>query len=400
VNSKPKKIIILTTNPFPNGLAGTNRILAYCKGFIYHGYLPEVICLRPTEAYDNVFNPLSKGIYNKIKFIYSGGTSIRVNSFWRRRKNDFIANFTAFKLLIKFVKSGNVKFIIFYGNSLAVELCFILIAKLHKIKILKEESENPEIYFRGRYNIFKKWFVVNWLYRYYNCVLVMTNPLKNYFLSKGIPSKRILHIPQTIDLERFKKANCNSIIPFPNDYIAYVGSLNQQKDGVLTLIESFKVVLEKHPKINLIIAGEGTPQEKDELLARIRNFKLEDKVFYSGRMASNEIPAFLGNAKLLASCRPKSIQSDYGFPTKVLEYLASGKPTVTTTTGELVLFLKDRENAYVADSADAKTFGLKIIELLDDYDLAMKVAKKGIELVKQKFDLVVHTNIIIDFCKQ
>jgi len=401
--NKPKKIVILTTLPFPIGLAGTNRILSYCIGFLYHGYLPEVICIRPTEPFAKIFNCQTSGIYESIRYSYPGRTTIRVKSFWGRRKNDLFAKFASLRFLYKTIKKGEISFIIFYGNDVFVELFSILISKFFKIRIYKEESENPEVYFQGRtyfFNLLNKWFVVNKLYKFYSSVLVMTYTLRDFFLSRGIPDSKILVVPQTVDQERFEYENCNPTISLPNEYIAYVGSVSQQKDGVLTLVESFVKVSAKYPEMHLIIAGEGTQQEKNELSSLITKLQLNDRILYIGRISSEEIPPIFHRAKLLASCRPKSLQSDYGFPTKIVEYLASGKPTVTTATGELAFYLKDRVTAFVVSTAEHNLFASKMLEVLQNYDFAMNVAKNGRELIRYKFSPIIQTKKIIDFSKK
>ena len=50
--------------------------------------------------------------------------------------------------------------------------------------------------------------------------------------------------------------------------------------------------------------------------------------------------------------------------------------------GELDFYLKDRVNAFIANKADTKIFGAKILEALEDYDFAMKVARNGKELMR------------------
>jgi glycosyltransferase involved in cell wall biosynthesis len=398
--NKTKTIIILTNNPFPVGLAGTSRILSYCKGFQYHGYQPEIICIRPTEPYKNPFNTSAKGNFNSIKYSYPGGTAIRVASFWGRRFNDFTALLLSLKKLMSLIRGKKVAFVIFYGNSVFTELVSILITRLFHVKILKEESENPNVYFAERKSVIallQKWFFINKLYRLYTGVLVMTNPLRDFFLAKGVPDKKILVVPQTVDHERFENIKNHPDMTLPDDYIAYVGSLNQQKDGVLTLVESFSTVSARYPGIHLILAGDGSQQEKEELSSLINKLHLDEKVHYVGRISSNEIPYLFHGAKILASCRPISVQSDYGFPTKIAEYLASGKPVVTTATGELTYYLKDRENAFVAEKAEKDAFSSKIMEALLDNDFAMKVAQNGKELVAEVFNPLRQTQKIIDF---
>jgi glycosyltransferase involved in cell wall biosynthesis len=227
----------------------------------------------------------------------------------------------------------------------------------------------------------------------------MTHTLRDFFITNGIPDRKILVVPQTVIIEKFDNEFRNLTISLPNNYIAYVGSLNQQKDGVLTLVESFTEVSALYPEMHLVIAGEGTQKEKNEFSSLIIKLHLIERVHYIGRISSNEIPAIFHGAKLLVSCRPKSMQSEYGFPTKVVEYLATGKPTVTTATGELAFYLKDRVNAFVANMATHNTFASKMLEALQDYDFAMKVAQNGKELVKDKFNPLMQTQKMIDFFK-
>ena len=48
------KIIYLITNePFPIGLAATNRIISYGKGFVENNANVKVICLKSNERAEN-----------------------------------------------------------------------------------------------------------------------------------------------------------------------------------------------------------------------------------------------------------------------------------------------------------------------------------------------------------
>jgi glycosyltransferase involved in cell wall biosynthesis len=397
-----KKILILTNQPFPVGFAGTNRILSYCKGFLHHGYQPEVCCMRPTDSYKNVINTSVNGRFEDINFYYPGRTVIRVSSFWRKRINDFVAYFLSMKTLLFLLQKENVLFVVYYGTYFLPELSCIFLTRLFGKQIFKEESENPHIYFKDKSNLFEniiEWLYINRLYKLYSGIFVMTNPLRDFFIDKGIPGKKILVVAHTVDQERFEKKNCNSDLFFANEYIAYLGSLNQQKDGVLTLVKSFIKVVEKYPEMHLVIAGTCIEEEKNELLSLIDQLKLNENVHYLGWISSNKIPLLFQGAHLLASCRTKSYQNEYSFPTKVVEYLATGIPVVTTAPGDLDFYLKDRENAFVANNDDPDEFALKILEALQDYDFAVKVGQNGKLLVKDKFNPITQTKMIIDFCK-
>jgi glycosyltransferase involved in cell wall biosynthesis len=395
-----KKIVIITTNPFPIGLAATNRIFSYGRGFLNHGHQPEVICMRPTESYTKVFNRNSSGIYKGIRYTYPGRTTVRVKSFWGRRLNDTGALISSILLFINLLFKKEISFSIFYGTTFFPEILFISISKIFGKDIYKEESENPYVYFgekRFIHNKIVNWFYINRLYRYYDGVIVMTHALYDFFLGKGVNYKKILIVPQTVDLERFENVDNNFQTSFDFDYIAYVGSLNQKKDGVLTLIESFKNVSKEFPDLKLIIAGDGDFKERATIAALMEFLNLEERVQLIGRISSEEIPQFLMSAKVLASCRPYSMQSDYGFPTKVIEYLASGKPTVTTATGELSKFIEDRVNSFVVSGSNKEDFSQKLTEVLNNYKFAMKVAENGKKQVRISFNPIIQTRKIIGF---
>jgi hypothetical protein len=48
--------------------------------------------------------------------------------------------------------------------------------------------------------------------------------------------------------------------------------------------------------------------------------------------------------------------------------------------------------------AEPNSFGSKMLEVLEDYDFAMRVARNGKELVRDRFCPIKQTKMIIYFC--
>lgn len=338
-------------------------------------------------------------MYQGIKFIYPGGVAVRSKYFLKRRYQDGLGFIKSIILIRKLKKENNLKRIIFYGNYLFFEFFLCFFSRMLQIEIFKEESENPNVYFKKTHNPVKlmlKWLCINKLYHYYHVVIVMTEPLKSFFLSIGIKSERILLVSQTVDIDRFEKLSWTSDeYNFP--YIAYAGSLDQKKDGVLSLVRAYALIASKYPEIQLIVIGTGSIEDQKRLTEEISRFKLNNRIIVKGAVPANRIPYILKNAKILASCRPNSLQADYGFPTKVVEYMACNKPMVSTNTGELANYLKDRENSFVSKSSDPDDFSAKIIEVLENHEFALEVASRGKELVKNMFDPKLQSLRIINF---
>lgn len=393
-------IIILTSNPFPVGLAATNRILSYCKGFIANGYVPMVVCIRATEINKRIFNTEVKGTFQGIDFIYPGNRTVRSKSFLGRRLNDCIGIIKSLYFVVSALHRNKLSAGIYYGNNLTFELLSLIIFRLYGIRYFKEESENPEAYFINRKNLtghLSKFIVTNILYKLYSGILVMTPQLIEYFITKGHSRQKLILVPHTIETMRFMIQTKHETQPEWGGigYIGFVGSLSELKDGVLTLTESFSLINKKYPRLTLNIAGDGSEQELNLLHKTIERLNLQNSVNLLGRLSSFDIPQFLSGAKVLLSCRPESLQSEYGFPTKVLEYLASGVPTVTTASGELKNYLSDEINCFIATKAEPVIIAEKVFQVFSDYDKALSVAKEGVKLVEEKFNYVENTKRIL-----
>jgi len=191
-------------------------------------------------------------------------------------------------------------------------------------------------------------------------------------------------VPGTVDIERFQISQAS---PLTFEYILYCGSLTLNKDGVNILIESFKRLIQKYPEINLVLIGKGDTIEEENIIKElVVNLNIEKKVFFLGQMARMEIPSYLNNAKILALARPKSIVADAGFPSKLTEYLATGVPVVVTKVGEIPIYLKDKENAFLSEPDSAEEFADKLDFVLSNYEFAIRVGLKGKELTNTIFN--------------
>jgi glycosyltransferase involved in cell wall biosynthesis len=91
------------------------------------------------------------------------------------------------------------------------------------------------------------------------------------------------------------------------------------------------------------------------------------------------------------------LQSTGGFPTKLGEYLATGKPVVVTKVGDIPKYLEDGVSAYLVVPDDNKAFAEKLEFVLGNYANALKTAQCGIELTKSVFNYKVQSKRIQDY---
>ena len=69
---------------------------------------------------------------------------------------------------------------------------------------------------------------------------------------------------------------------------------------------------------------------------------------------------------------------------KILEYFSCGLPVVSTSIGAEGLNVQDGVNIFIED--DAQSFAYRIIELLNDANLAARMGKAGRKIVTSTYD--------------
>ena len=103
--------------------------------------------------------------------------------------------------------------------------------------------------------------------------------------------------------------------------IFYAGTL-AKRYGILNLVYAFERI--QDPSYQLVICGDG--DAKDEI---IRVAQLDNRLIYKGSLPRNEVIALQKQADLLVNPRtPEGEFTKYSFPSKTMEYLASGIPTL------------------------------------------------------------------------
>jgi glycosyltransferase involved in cell wall biosynthesis len=271
-------------------------------------------------------------------------------------------------------------------------------------KTFMEISEYPDIHMFNKGNFLQR-FQANKKQSYFNKVAwsnldvlaLMTNTLLEYYGGFVDPKPALIHLPMTVDLERFSNPIPNSL-ELKKPYLAFVGNMDNSKDGVDVLINSFHLISNKFKDFNLYLIGSwnyDTPLHLD----LIKDLKLEDRVFWMGEFPRDIIPSILTNASLLVMPRPQSKQAQGGFPTKLGEYLASSVPVCATTVGEIPDYLEDNFSVFFAKPGSVNSFANAMERALANPELSKKVGLEGRKVAEQQFNKDIQAKMLYDFLK-
>lgn len=226
---------------------------------------------------------------------------------------------------------------------------------------------------------------------------IMTNTLMSYYQKLAKPEAKFMLLLMTVDLSRFydvKETNS-----YQKPYIAYTGTMNNQKDGVDVLLKAFGKIADKYPQLHLYLAGPWhyDVAGQDELMGEMG---LSNRVHRLGMVKRDSIPDFICNASVLALSRPDSHQAQGGFPTKLGEYLATGNPVCVTKVGEIPDYLEDNVSAFMAEPGDVDSFANALNRALQDDEKSKCVGAKGKEVAEKFFNAEIQSKKLSEFLKK
>ena len=380
-------------------MASTNRLISYAQGLASFSNRVEILCLKPGENPSKIVNKEVQGKFGDLNFRYVTGSTIRPKSLIKRISIRLLSFIGTIFYIISLNRKNRINTIITFPSSFLFIFIIFLISRILKIKLVHERSEYPFITqkntFLFRLNLF---IYLHFSCKLYDAFVVITKALETYFYHYKSSKAKTFILPILVEPERF--SDCNTPSPIQGEYIGYCGSMEGNKDGISDLIEAFHLIASGYPDLKLVLIGDKSFKDFANLENDIRAKNLSERIIFTGQIERDDLPAFLYNAKLLVLARPDNKQSEGGFPTKLGEYLATGKPVVITRVGEIPLYLKDGVNGFIAEPGNSEDFARKMNEVLQDYANSIKIGKCGQKLTFSSFNYLEQSKKLMQFLKE
>lgn len=285
--------------------------------------------------------------------------------------------------------------IVLYGGLISFRVLFNILSKVKCLVI--ERTEYPTSLISqakiSKEEMDKELKLLRY-YKYAKGFITCSSFLKEYYTQ--FASNAIYHIsPLIVDMAAFSKERTEYS---KTNLIVYCGSFNNLKDGIPTLIEAFLIVSKKYPQYKLMLIGGGSKENEELFRNLIREKGLEEKVVFTGKIPHHEMSNYLSKAEICALARPDNKQAEGGIPSKLAEYLASGRPCVITNVGDISLYMKDGYNCYMAAPSSVMDFAKKLEECIES-KTNETIILNGLRTVQQ-FNYSVQCINLIKFFKE
>lgn len=229
--------------------------------------------------------------------------------------------------------------------------------------------------------------LIKWCFRNYDKFVFLTEAmnvvnehLRPYIVMEGMSDGTMAEHNKTFEHKEIRT-------------IMYAGGLHERY-GLKKLIEAFMMLQQENLRLNIFGSGPFVDELRDKYC------KEDNRVIYMGVVPNSEIIKAELNASLLVNPRPTHEEfTKYSFPSKNIEYMASGTPLLTTKLPGMpeeyypYVFLIDDETtegyfhalAEALNKTDDELFeyGAKAKSFVLDKKNNRKQARRVIELIKQ-----------------
>ncbi len=374
-------IIFIRQHPFPVGYAITKRhkyIIDYLnKQNISCGHVQ-------TRCGNDVFGNPKSGVYGKTEYA-------NLSYLWH---SGIFGKIKYFKEVFYFInhhfRKEKINIIIFSTLVKLDTLPFYFYAKAKGYKIVFDIVENLSA--KGSdASVFLKmaFFISSILYKSALCVFVISHPLRSAIRRIAPKTPVCLLLNSAPITSRGIKEGFSSPVR-----ILYSGTF-YSKDGLELFIKAYLQFCQ-NSKIpcELILTGGGMEKNKEKILNQIKN---NPSIKYLGFVSDSELENIICNCDILTMTRINSQFANYGFPFKLSEYLASGNTVLATKVGDVPLYLKHLENAFLVEPDNVSSLVDALNFLTTNERHAVNMGRNGIDVAKQYFDVQSNGKRFVDF---
>ena len=215
-------------------------------------------------------------------------------------------------------------------------------------------------------------------------IVAVTSNLKNLIQNElNISAKKITVIPNGANVKLFQPSEKKlsfQVLDLPSNfkYICFVGNLATYQ-GIEYLILAAPLILSNCPDARFLIVGEGSA--KNEWMKIAQEIGVYDKFIFKGGVPFEQVPLYINASDVCVA--PFKIYRNVKIglsPLKLYEYLACGKPVVSSRIPNIE-FIEEQNAGFLVEPENPEELGKAIIKIMKDENLRNLMGKNGRDFV-------------------
>jgi glycosyltransferase involved in cell wall biosynthesis len=378
-------------------MAATNRMELLARAFMDEGVDARVWSVLPSGRGRYARNVVTAGVSESgVPFSYLAGSPVKALTFFGRRR-DQVRGWVSAPLQLRRLAREPGAVVYLWGAAQYLtwaRLALVAAARANGLPIVMELNERPWTLATYKRPLERSLSPLQGV----QGAVCISEYLFDWARAEsertGVP-RQLLRIPILVDTEEQPETDYPS-----GDPVLVVAASADYRETIEFILDAMDHVWRRHPACRLQITG-VTPQNGRGgwLCERRRTGALDERVELPGILPRPELLALYAAAHGLLIPLFDDIRSTARFPTKTGEYLASGRPLVTTAVGEMPRYFQDGVTAFMCPPGDPQVYGEKIADLLSDPGQAAAVGRAGRELCRRTFDYRIHGPALVGLLK-
>lgn len=244
--------------------------------------------------------------------------------------------------------------------------------------------------------------IENFTYKHADKIIVISEDFKKNIMAKGVPEEKIVVVYNWVDQ--------NAVVDVPREenklfdkykldrdafYITYSGNigLTQNMDLLLDVMNDLQ---KSHPKIKLVLVGEGAYKKNVEEIVKQGNLNNVAMIPFQDYADISQVFS-LGDAGLVIS---KPGVGSNSVPSKTWSIMSASRPVIANfDENELKSIITDNKCGIFTKAGDKEAFKNAIITLYENKEKAVQMGKNGREFVMKNLTREVGTQKYVDVIK-
>jgi len=276
----------------------------------------------------------------------------------------------------------------------------IVILEGHEIMMLLSEVKQTLNHKKGFKNLLKSFlkFIYSYflwelpLFKKYNAIIAVSDEVarttqKWYFVDK----KKIHTVYNGIETDIFcpdqeQRTRTRSALNISDEerVLLFFSFVTKQK-GLHLLIRALPDILKLNPQVKLMVVGTGDYLFDTKKM--VKQSGLGKNVIFTGYIPREEAPHYINASDLFVL--PTLRQE--GMPFSILEAMSCQKPVIASNIGGILSVIDDGINGLLIPPGNVDELVKKTLSILENKDLAQKLAANAREKVVQEFSLEIMT---------
>lgn len=165
------------------------------------------------------------------------------------------------------------------------------------------------------------------------------------------------------------------------------------------LLDAMDRVVEKHSHAELFLVLSGNSRDIENFSEVIKKRRCAKNITIRTKVPFEELSKIYGSSLgLIIPLEPNSIADIARFSQKIAEYIATGRPIITNSVGEIPYYFKNRESAYFADYSVEGFYSI-MNEMLENKEKTDEIGHMGFQTGLENFDYKINALKLLEFSK-